>query len=250
MLKLGEIRKGAEIERDSHKYIWHACIKCGKERWVGLNHGKPTRLKCRSCGAKKPSLYSSSCKGTAEHPAIGDIRRGIEVAKSNSHYYIWLVCSVCGKGRWTIFSVKENKAKNPLCRYCWRRSNKHNWKGGRIKNANGYIDVFIQHDDFFYSMASKRGYAQEHRIVMAKYLKRCLLPWEIVHHKNGVKDDNKLENLQLLPSRRYHIVDLVTKSRIKILERQLKAQSEKILSLEIELTLLRAQLIDNAFSER
>lgn len=48
---------------------------------------------------------------------------------------------------------------------------------------------------------TKNGQGLEHRYVMATHLERPLHPEETVHHKNGVRHDNRIENLELWVSR-------------------------------------------------
>ena len=76
-----------------------------------------------------------------------------------------------------------------------RGENNYNWNGGRTKTApNGYIRV--RAPDHPRTRASS-PYVLEHILVMEGILGRYLLPNERVHHKNGRRDDNRPENLEL-----------------------------------------------------
>lgn len=81
----------------------------------------------------------------------------------------------------------------------------HAWVGGRVVTAGGYVLVQIQLDDPFFSMSTKKDtdahYVLEHRLVMALALGRPLTQHETVHHIDGDRANNKIDNLQLRQGR-------------------------------------------------
>ncbi len=133
-------------------------------------------------------------------PEIGEIRKGREIGKEATRSFIWVACDQCGDERWTRLYFKKDYFL--LCKRCGIKNNiprmeKHpNWKGGYKKE--GYFVVTLKPNSPYISMASKKDRSiKEHRLIMAQHLGRMLLPSEVVHHINGIKDDNRIENLEL-----------------------------------------------------
>ena len=72
------------------------------------------------------------------------------------------------------------------------------WKGGKRRGGSkyGYIRVHCPTHPY----CDDKGYILEHRLVMEKHMGRVLLPLEVVHHVNGIRNDNRIENLMLFDS--------------------------------------------------
>ena len=89
-------------------------------------------------------------------------------------------CVKCGK---------SNGYKHKKCINCHNGSGSESpsWKGGKTHHHKGYVMHWIK----------DRKYVFDHVLVMEELMGRRLFPKENVHHKNGVKDDNRPENLEL-----------------------------------------------------
>lgn len=105
--------------------------------------------------------------------------------------------------------LRETKAARSLCS---RANNNPNWKGGRRYTKNEYIEIFNDTHPF---RNIKRNTIYEHRLVMEKHLGRLLKPTEHVHHINGIKTDNRIENLMLLSASEHSKLHGLEKERHK-----------------------------------
>lgn len=107
-----------------------------------------------------------------------------------------------GFGLWMKGKKRSEKTKNKIritCKKKFKGSGNNSWKGGRYKE-NGYILIHTPKHPF----ATKRGYVRRSRLVMEKHLGKYLKPEEVVHHKNGVRDDDRLGNLKLFANQNEH----------------------------------------------
>lgn len=80
----------------------------------------------------------------------------------------------------------------------------------RIRNKYGYIIVYLPNHPFH----NKDNCIYEHRLVMEEHIGRYLTKNEVVHHKNHVRDDNRIENLELIDSNSTHMLRHELEKRI------------------------------------
>lgn len=84
---------------------------------------------------------------------------------------------------------------------------------GFNENHNGYIEIYEPN----HPNSKSNGWIKEHRYIMSNYIKRPLKQWEIVHHKNGNKKDNRIENLELMINSEHDMLNRnIDPSEIKI----------------------------------
>ena len=173
--------------------ILRKCVKCGEVRPIKdyyfrvyfpkYRNGLPKRTRridCKEC-----------CKKNRKEHYINNLKPKCKTEP----VIVKLICSTCKKEfertyRIYKYSKKlcntENVYCSTICAGIARRS-----KIGKSKS--GYKRIWSYGKDII-----------EHRKVMEDFLKRKLEPWEHVHHLNGIKDDNRIENLEIVMANRHY----------------------------------------------
>ena len=110
------------------------------------------------------------------------------------------------KGRIFSLEIREKIRQSKIGHIPWNKGLK-GWDAGiknpRYKgkiNVKGYVLIFCPNHPF----ARCKIYVLESRLVMEEYLGRYLKPEEKVHHINGIKNDNRIENLKLFSNESEH----------------------------------------------
>lgn len=83
--------------------------------------------------------------------------------------------------------------------------------GHRTKRKDGYIAIYTP----THPNANKSGYVMEHVLIMEKHINRYLKDDEVAHHKNKIRDDNRIENLQLMTFREHAGFHLKERQKLK-----------------------------------
>ena len=113
------------------------------------------------------------------------------------------------------------------------------WKGGKRISEQGYVEIYLPN----HPKAKPNGYVREHMLIAEQMLGRSLKYFgikddrtEVVHHINGIKTDNRPENLLVLGINEHHklhnalnksALDEILLSRIRSLEQELRTISKK-----------------------
>lgn len=178
--------QSAAIARDNQR----TCLRCGEAfQWRSGIVGKycssvcyrAARQGCEVCQLCGQPLAANQLR-YCSHPCRDAAKVTIEQRP----------CEQCGTLMQVEFHLRDTKR---FCsRACLTQSKRLTGPGARMKRHDGYIQVYHPtHPD-----TTRAGMMLEHRLVAEQKYGRRILPTEHVHHLNGVRDDNRPENLEVI----------------------------------------------------
>jgi hypothetical protein len=161
------VRRGARYTRGHHM------------RDAKLRRGYAGTYKCMACGKEftrnaHNQIYCQDCR------------------------LAFRTCSLCGK-----VAADNGQTTYHLCFSCESRLRigentsvtGPNWKGGRV-NREGYVGIYCPDHP---RATATCTYVMEHILVWEEAHGQPLPDGWVIHHKNGIRDDNRIENLLAMP---------------------------------------------------
>lgn len=170
------------------------CIDCSKQ--LGKNAFYKKTKRCIPCHRK----YAT----TEDVTKI--VSKKMKILWQNPEYRKHMSDTRKGKpGYWKDKKMpkilREKLSKSHKGQVPWHKGKKRpeisgtkhfHWKGGRYKDTNGYILIYQPNHPF---VMESKAYIYEHRFVVEQQIGRYLKPSEKCHHINGIKNDNRPQNL-------------------------------------------------------
>lgn len=120
--------------------------------------------------------------------AYDDAGSILELSRRLVKDYFWVRNQLLRQG----IAIRSSGYKSPKHKRSYAE-NHHNWKGGTYITKGYVLEYAPDHP----AAATYKGYVPQHRLVMEQALGRYLSSDELVHHRNEIKTDNRLENLEL-----------------------------------------------------
>jgi hypothetical protein len=207
-------QRGIKLPPRKNTTVEIRCKNCNKRKGIPLCHLNPRGNFCsRQCDVAWRKANSNKIVFICDNPACNNTHsQNPAKYKVRKHHYCSAKCRAAdlhkfGKGAFA-------------------------WRGGKTRSAGGYIYINVfglvgrPQELAIQSLAGNKQprYIAEHRLRMAIYLDRPLISTEHVHHRNGIKDDNRIENLVITP------IDAHTQTHAqKVIEiGELRAENERL----------------------
>ena len=193
MQKMAEARKGKVLSEEHKKKL--------SEAHKGKTHSKSVKKKMSEVkkGEKNPMFgkhHTGESRKKTSEALRGKKKPKSQVDKMSKNL----------KERWRNLPEKEKDRLRK--QQTGEKGNR--WKGGR-KKSHGYVLLLNREHPV------KNRYVKRARLIAEKALGRYLKPPEMVHHVNGIRDDDRNENL-LICTRGYH----------SVLENKMRAKNKKV----------------------